>query len=171
MSYRIIFKSVCKITIEEVFVRKGTVCKGMVTAYISNGSHIFSAFHCARAAQINVVYAELCLPARQRAGQRATYTSVKEPESSYSIYPLFWRHWILVALVKPEAVIPRMKGFTSVKRVSASVVQGSPILEGFLVLHDCCGCHAGEPSQQGQGVIGPVAVALVKKNKNIEIGH
>lgn len=101
---------------------------------VSNGSHTFSAFHCAQAAQSNV-YAELRLPASPRAGQRGTCTSVKESESSYCIYPLFWRHWILVALVKPEAGIPRMKGFTSIKRVPASVLWESPILGGFVVPH------------------------------------
>lgn len=45
----------------------------------------FQCFNCARAAQNNVLDAELCLPASQRAGQRGTYTSVKESENLYCI--------------------------------------------------------------------------------------
>lgn len=68
-----------------------------------------------------------------------------------------------------------MKGFTSIKYVSASVLQGSPVLEGFLALPRDSAVGAVQGSLLGRDrglcVIGPVAVAPVKTNKNIEIGH
>lgn len=98
---------------------------------ISNVGYIFPVFHCVQAAHSNMMDTELHHPPSQRAGW-GELTQVIKNQSSYCIYSLFWRHWILVALIKPEGDIPRMKGCTSITCVSNSVLWVSPDLEGFL---------------------------------------
>lgn len=92
----------------------------------------------------------------------------------YCLHPflcvIFWGHWILVASVKAQADIWRMKGFPSIKHTSASLLRGSPVHEEFLAT--VWPCHGALPVDgASQGVVCPIALAQIKKYKNITIGH